>query len=193
VEFLPSGDLPEGTWETYAFNLGGVRFTSLDATTIGALSSDQESWLAETMSTAGPTRIVFSHLPLWPVAIGRETEIIGDPGLATLFSDLGVDLHLSGHHHAYYPGESGGIAYVAQSCLGAGPRKLIGTTVRTEPGFTVLDISEAGVIEVASLSGPDFTSPLDVETLPPTIEVGAATLRRLDLSGLQSVRTTPSR
>jgi RHS repeat-associated protein len=23
VEFLPSGDLPEGTWETYAFNLGG--------------------------------------------------------------------------------------------------------------------------------------------------------------------------
>ena len=24
VEFLPSGELPEGTWETYAFNLGGA-------------------------------------------------------------------------------------------------------------------------------------------------------------------------
>ena len=178
---------------TYAFDMGGVRFASLDATTIGALSSDQEDWLARTMKNAGPTRIVFSHLPLWPVAIGRETEVIGDPGLAALFSDLGVDLHLSGHHHAYYPGASDGIAYVAQACLGAGPRALIGTSERTEPGFTLLDIAEDGTIDVTAMTGPDFTSVLDVQTLPPAIESGEALLRRLDLSGLQTVRTSPSR
>lgn len=177
----------------YAFDLGGVRFASLDATTIGPLSGDQEAWLARTMGTGGETRVVFGHLPLWPVAIGRETEIIGDPGLARILSDLGVDLHLSGHHHAYYPGESGGIAFVAQACLGAGPRSLIGTGERAEPGFTLLEISADGVIEVSSLKAPDFRSRVEVGTLPPVIEGTGATLRRLDLSGHPTVRTTSSR
>ena len=150
----------------YAFDIGDVRFASLDATTVGALPPGQESWLRETMAGAGPTRIVFSHLPLWPVAVGRETEIIGDPGLADLFGDLGIDLQLSGHHHAYYPGASAGIAYVAQACLGAGPRALIGTSEKTEPGFTILDIAEDGHIEVSAATGPDFIARVDPATLP---------------------------
>jgi hypothetical protein len=169
--------------------MGGVRFASLDATTVGALSSDQEDWLAGTMKDAGPTRIVFSHLPLWPVAIGRETEIIGDTGLSDLFDELGVDLHLSGHHHAYYPGASGGVAYVAQACLGAGPRALIGTSEKTEPGFTILDIAEDGRIAVSAATGPDFGTRLDPRTLPATIGSGAARLERLDLARLPAVTT----
>jgi 3',5'-cyclic AMP phosphodiesterase CpdA len=178
---------------TYAFDMGGVRFASLDATTIGALSSDQEDWLDRTMAGAGPTRIVFSHLPLWPVAIGRETEIIGDPGLAGHFSDLGVDLHLSGHHHAYYPGAADGIAYVAQACLGAGPRALIGTPEKTEPGFTILDIAEDGHIEVSAVTGPALGTRLDPRTLPATIGSGAARLERLDLARLPAVTTRDNR
>jgi Icc-related predicted phosphoesterase len=177
----------------YAFDLGDVRFASLDATTVGALSPEQEDWLRETMVGAGPTRIVFSHLPLWPVAVGRETEIIGDPGLADLFEDLGIDLHLSGHHHAYYPGASGSVAYVAQACLGSGPRALIGTSEKTEPGFTILDIAEDGRIEVSAATGPGFGSRVDPATLPESIGSGAGLLERLDLARLPPVTTGGSR
>lgn len=177
----------------YAFDLGGVRFASLDATTVGALSPDQKGWLADVMRTAGPTRVVFSHLPLWPVAVGRETEIIGDRGLADLFGEVGIDLHLSGHHHAYYPGASGGVAYVAQACLGAGSRALIGTEERTEPGFTLLDIAEDGTIEVSAVTGPALGTHLDPRTLPATIGTGAAQLERLDLARLPTVTTRNNR
>jgi hypothetical protein len=177
----------------YAFDIGDVRFASLDATTVGALEPGQETWLRETMAGAGPTRVVFSHLPIWPVAVGRETDIIGDPGLADLFGDLGVDLHLSGHHHAYYPGASGGVAYVAQACLGAGPRALIGTSEKTEPGFTILDFSEDGRIAVSAATGPDFGTRVDPATLPATIGSGAALLERLDRARLPAVTTGDKR
>jgi hypothetical protein len=177
----------------YAFDIGDVRFASIDATTVGALAPEQETWLRDTMAGAGSTRIVFSHLPVWPVAVGRETEIIGDPGLADLFREVGIDLHLSGHHHAYYPGASGGVAYVAQACLGSGPRALIGTSEKTEPGFTILDIAEDGHIEVSAVTGPDLETRLDPRTLPATIGSGAALLERLDLARLPAVTTGASR
>lgn len=178
---------------TYAFDIGDVRFASLDATTVGALARGQETWLKDMMKDAGPTRIVFSHLPLWPVAVGRETEIIGDPGLADLFGELGIDLHLSGHHHAYYPGASDGVAYIAQACLGAGPRALIGTSEKTEPGFTILDIAGDGRITVSAAAGPDFAARVDPRSLPATVGSGAALLQRLDLARLPAVTTGASR
>ena len=141
------------------------------------------------MENAGPVRIVFSHLPIWPVSVGRETDIIGDPGLADLFGDLGIGVHLSGHHHAYYPGASDGVAYVAQACLGSGPRPLIGTSERTEPGFTILDIAEDGRIEVSAATGPGFRARVDPATLPATIGSGAARLERLDRARLPAVAT----
>jgi hypothetical protein len=177
----------------YAFEIGDVRFASLDATKIGALPPEQEAWLRDTMAGAGPTRIVFSHLPIWPVAVGRETEVIGDPGLADLFGDLGVDLHLSGHHHAYYPGASGGVAYVAQACLGSGPRALIGTSEKTEPGFTILDIAEDGHITVSAATGPGFRSRVDSDTLPERVGSGGGILQRLDLARLPAVTTGDAR
>ena len=178
---------------SYAFDMGGVRFASLDVTTVGPLAKGEEDWLEAVMAQAGSARVVFSHLPLWPVAIGRETEIIGDPGLAGLFEELGIDLHLTGHHHAYYPGAAGGVAYVAQACLGSGPRALIGTTTRSQPGFTLLEISEDGVIDISAYTAPDFFVPLDHTTLPPAIISPQARLDRLDLVDLPVVRTSPSR
>lgn len=171
----------------YAFDVGPVRFASLDATTVGALPPEQEDWLAQVFSGGGPTRAVFSHLPLWPVAIKREKDVIGDPELEKHFVRLGIDLHLSGHHHAFYPGASGGVAYVAQACLGAGPRALIGTKERSTPGFTLLDIADDGTTTVTALKAPDFTVPVDVRTLPGAIEYGKGHLTRLDLSDIETV------
>lgn len=161
----------------YVFELAGVRFASLDATTLGPLRGDQHSRLRATLDGA-KTTITFSHLPLFPFALDREREIIGDPILERLYHDLGVDLHLSGHHHAYWPGYKDGVAYVSQACLGGGPRRLIGTTERAPHGLTLLTIQDDGSMEIEARRGPVYSRPVDPATLPRTI--GAMT--RLDLA-----------
>ena len=188
LAFVDDGDYPF----FYAFDLGGIRFASLDATTVGHLGPAQMDRLAEAMRSAGPVRIVFSHLPLWPVAIGRETEIIGDPALEALLDDLGIDIHLSGHHHAFYPGAFAGIGMIAQACLGAGPRALIGTKEKSVPALTVLDISDDGQIAVSALTGPDFTEAMGNDALPSSIETPYRVIERLDLAGIPGLEWRPA-
>jgi len=160
----------------YAFEVNGIRFASLDATTLGPLRGDQHDRLRRAFAGARTT-ITFSHLPLFPFAVDREREIIGDPSLEALYEDLGLALHLSGHHHAFYPGWKDGVAYVSQACLGGGPRRLLGKFDRAPHALTLLEISEGGAISVEARLSPDFNRPLDIEALPERIGV----LRRLDL------------
>lgn len=184
VEFVAEADYPF----FYAFDLDGVRFVSLDVTTVGPLPSNQMAALNSAFEDAGEARIAFSHLPLWEFAQDRETEIIGDADLAAAFGSLGVDLHLSGHHHAFYPGASDGIAYVSQACLGASPRRLVGADDRGPRGFTLLDIdAETGDISVDFMAAPNFDAGFDMTTLPRQIDGFEATLLRIDLADLPSV------
>lgn len=188
VAFVEDEDYPF----FYAFDAGGVRFVSLDVTTVGPLSSDQIKALEDGLDGAGHARIAFSHLPLWEFAQDRETEIIGDPALAKTFERLGIDLHLSGHHHAFYPGASDGIAYVGQACLGASPRRLIGVAERGPRGFTLLDIdATTGDIAIDFRAAPFFAPGFDMTALPQRIEGFDATLIRLDLADLPSVHLEP--
>ena len=136
--------------------------------------------LSKAMKGAG-TAVTFSHLPLWPFAQNREREIIGDPALEALYHKLDVDLHLSGHHHAFYPGWKDGVAYVSQACLGGGKRVLIGDTVRSERSFTMLEFDTEGLDSVQAYTGPDFREQLDQTSLPPQVISPNATLKRLDL------------
>lgn len=68
LAFLPGGHWPLN----HAFDLNGVRFASLDATEVGRMDEAQQRWLFNTMKGAGPTRILFGHLPLWPFAVGAK-------------------------------------------------------------------------------------------------------------------------
>lgn len=183
-----SGRAPQGVtgdWPfAYSVKLGGTRFISLDATTIGALPPAQMRWLASLGDDGGPT-IAYSHLPLHPFAQEREREVIGDPTLAELFQRIGTDLHLSGHHHAYYPGSHDKVAFVSQACLGGGSRRLIGRSTRAPKGFTVITV-EAGRISVQGFDVGTF-APIDIATLPESIGV----LRRLDNAPTPTVSTKP--
>ena len=136
---------------------------------------------AASASSVGPTLIAFSHLPLWPFAIDRETEVIGDPALQDLFRAIDLDLHLSGHHHAFYPGWKDGTAFVGHACLGGGTRRLIGTGTRSAHAITLIEISAGGAMDITAFSGDAFSDPIDWTGLPPQIVHGATTLRRLDL------------
>jgi hypothetical protein len=175
----------------YAFALGDVLFISLDATVVGKLPESRMAWLQQLLEKHGAAyrrRVVFSHLPLWPVAREREREFIGDPKLQALLEKAAVELYLSGHHHAFYPGVSGGIAFVSQACLGAGPRRLIGTNNRSARSFTLLEFS-AEDIRVDAYEAPDFQNPVDWSSLPERIRSPAAELLRADLA--QGVAVKP--
>ncbi len=165
----------------YAFRLQGTTFVSLDATVLGPLRGDQAARLRDAAHGAD-TVIAFSHLPLWPFAIERESEVIGDAKLHALFRELDLDLHLSGHHHAFYPGWKDGITYVSQACLGGGPRRLIGMTRRSDYAITMIDISDRGDLIIQALEGDFFDEPLDWADLPAKLSHEGADLIRLDLS-----------
>lgn len=175
LRFASSNDFPF----SYAFDLRGVRFVSLDATTLGPLTGNQMSDL-ESLVDGPETVVTFSHLPLWPFAIDRERDIIGDPLLEQLYKKSDVDLHLSGHHHAYYPGQKDGVLYVSQACLGGGARRLIGTSDRSKNSFTLLEI-EDGSINVRAFAAPDYEQEIALTSLPKSITSKRATLTRMDL------------
>lgn len=168
----------------YAFSVGDVLFIGLDATVIGHLRAGQTAWLRTLLEQYGSrykVRVLFSHLPLWPFTKGREREYIGDPALQSLLDEFTVQLYLSGHHHAFYPGIHHRTALVSQSCLGAGPRRLLGDTRMSPRSFTLIEI-EGDDIRLTAFRAPDFTTPLDWHTLPERIRSDNAELVRADLA-----------
>lgn len=164
----------------YAFDVGSARIVSIDATRIGPIDAYQMRALETVFAGAGPARIVFSHIPLWPFTVERENEIIGDPALERLLDRKEVDLYLSGHHHAFYPGQIETFSVISQAELGGGSRRLIGAELPGPKSITLLDIARDGTIRVSTLKGPDFQIPIDVRTLPERLDTPERVIRRID-------------
>jgi 3',5'-cyclic AMP phosphodiesterase CpdA len=179
----------------YAFRAGDVLFASLDATHVGHLSRAQKDWLRDLLAGPGARarhRVVFSHIPLWPFAVGRETEFLGDPELEAILQRGRVDVHLSGHHHAFYPGYKDGVRYVSQGCLGAAPRPLLGSPHPSDRSLTLIDFDADGTIRIEALRASDFRSAIARSELPPRIESPRATIVRDDLAAPMRA-TSPGR
>ena len=185
LELLPGSEWPL----RYAFVLGEVFFASLDVTFTGPMPEAERRWLkallAGPAATQARARVLFSHVPMWSFAVGREHERLADRALEQIVVDGRVDLYLSGHHHAFYPGVKEGVRYVGQGCLGAGPRPLIGTRERTPRSFTLIDLERDGGLRLEALAAPGYDTPIDRVTLPPRIVTPEATLVRDDLAGLR--------
>ena len=170
----------------YAFSLNDTLFISLDATRPGKLGREQFLWLEELLSKHGKRhshKVVYGHLPLWPFAQDREREALFDEQLERLLIENKVDIFLSGHHHAYYPGAKNNVRHLSQGCLGASPRKLIGVSQRSPRTITVLDIEPGKEIKVTAYRGETFDDPVNLESLPRRIKSRSATLIREDLAG----------
>ena len=169
----------------YAFVMKGVLFVSLDATTTGKLSPNQTTWLDKVLSnhTHVLAKIVFGHMPLHPVAQGREGEIMDDPTLEALLVRHKVSAYLSGHHHAYYPGRRGALRLVHLSCLGGGPRALQGADGRSsKKGLVVLEIDpHSGTLSVQGREGAQFEHVVPRTSLPERIGQGRHEVVRDDL------------
>lgn len=167
----------------YSFVMGDVLFVSLDATRVGALSDDQMAWLGRQLEAGADRRvkILFSHLPLYPFARGREREIIGDPALERLAEAHGVTLLLSGHHHAFYPGRRKALRLVGTSCLGSGRRALLGAEHPSPRSIVVLEVENGELVSVEAHAGADFTKVVPRGSLPPQVGRGDMRILRDDL------------
>lgn len=180
VKLLPGHDYPFH----YAFESGDILFVSLDATTVGPLDDSQRNWIRDLAASPKHHRatIVFGHLPLQPVATGREKEIIQDPELEDLLATMTPSAYLSGHHHAYYPGWRSGIQMLATGNLGGNQRALTGTSQQTGFTFGWLEVDAAGVIRVTAFTADEYGKELELSRLPRSLGTGGKKLLRIDLA-----------
>lgn len=177
VEFVDDADYPL----RYAFRRGPALFVSLDATTVGPLSIDQMAWLDRVLANHdAPVKVVFGHVPLYPFTHGREREAIADRALEDLLDRHEVDLFLSGHHHAYYPGRRGPLRLVSTACLGGGPRPLIGTRRPSERSLIVLEIGEDGIESLDAFAGDELGRRIARRELPDHVGEGELRIDRDD-------------
>lgn len=167
----------------YGFTVNGVLFAALDATIAGPLPPVQMKWLGEVLAKEGQrsiARIVFGHLPVWSLTVGRERGILRDTNLEQLFVEK-VSVYLSGHQHGFYPFYHNDQYYVGQAALGSGPRRLIGDKNRSPRAFTFIEIATDGTLNVTAHTGPDFNQVVQRSTLPPQITYNGITIVRDDL------------
>lgn len=167
----------------YSFRLGPLFFISLDATTPEPLDAAQRAWVQRQLELGrnAKARIVFGHVPLFPLTHGRETEYLGDSELERILREGGADIVLNGHDHAFYPGRRNDLRVVGTGCLGAAPRTLIGDFTKAPRSFVMLEIgSEAPSptqptpIDVTAWMGPSFTRTIEQSELPPYVGVPPA-------------------
>jgi hypothetical protein len=132
----------------------------------------QLEWLREALRSpearSAAHVVVVSHLPLYPVARGRDRPgefLANGDSLRRELEHLGATLFVSGHHHAFFPGRRGALELLYSGALGSGPRPLIGRadprrsialvefaadSLRIRP-FEVLDGGEVRLIPTATL------------------------------------------
>lgn len=167
----------------YAFELGPALFISLDGTQVGPLDEAQRDWVREVLARNQhkPVKFVFAHLPLYGVAKGRAHEVLRDERLEEIFEEFGVDMMMSGHHHAYYPGRRGETLYLHAACLGSGPRALLGTEEVSDRSVAVVRFSARGVLSVDAVRTSDFREEVVLERLPVSIGEGGEKIWRMDV------------
>jgi 3',5'-cyclic AMP phosphodiesterase CpdA len=181
VRFVDDADYPL----RYSFTHEGAFFLSLDATVIGPLDEVQRAWVDAQLALAAdyPVKIAFGHIPIHAVTQGRETETLHDQALETIFRDRGLTMYVSGHHHGYYPGARDGLRLVSTSCLGAGPRALLGEDGASPKSLLQIDVVDGAVASLEALMAPGFDTIIERATLPSELDYQGDVVLRDDLAG----------
>lgn len=152
-------------------------FISIDSTKVGPLPLEQLQFVENELTRHADKKIkaLFTHVPQVHFAKVPEGESFYDEKLMEVVHRHGVNLFLSGHHHAYYPGFLDRTHFVSQACLGASPRQLAGTDHRSSRSITLIKVFKDR-FDISALEGPDFTREIDHSTLPRQIEAKGRTI-----------------
>lgn len=155
------------SWPTqYAFRFGGVLFISLDFSTVRWLDEEERVWLEDLLKDSERS-VIFTHVPLHPIAAGRSREATRDRALEELLRRYPVTL-IHGHHHAYFRHRHNGISTISMPCLGTGARKLQGQGDAAENGVVILEFDDEEFADTL-VAAPSFET-RDLSTLPSTLD-----------------------
>ncbi|MEX2535696.1 MAG: metallophosphoesterase [Trueperaceae bacterium] len=128
----------------YAFRTERAFVVVLDASSAD-IALQQREWLKRVLglptARSAALRIVVGHLPLAPVGHGRDRigEVIREPAaLRRILEGGNVDLYISGHHAAYYPGRLEGLELLFAG--GVGARRLLAGDQPARSTVTLVDV-----------------------------------------------------
>ncbi len=168
LEFIDANQYPF----QFSVKQPGLFVVVIDASS-ATVDQGQQRWLEQAL--ASPSRspddfcVVMGHLPLTAISVGRDRagECIED---ATKLTDLmqqhQVDLYLSGHHHAWYPGELKGQRVLSLGAMGNGPRRLLGTQLTSDPSLTLLDLFQGQKAVRETTFSLKTLEPINLDSLP---------------------------
>jgi hypothetical protein len=132
----------------YSLRQGPLFSVVLDASSASVAPGDW-AWARTQLNSPAARqarlRLVMGHLPPYGVGLGRDRpgEVLHQPEqLRQLMAASGAHLYVSGHHHAYYPGVSGGLNLLSLGAMGSGPRRRLNDARPPEQTLTVLDLFE---------------------------------------------------
>jgi len=167
----------------YSFEHKGAFFMALDITTLEPLPEALWTWMEKQLEAAAHYSVRFAtcHIPPYPVAHGREHEIIPAPDndrLRELFVRQNVDVFFTGHHHAYFKGRKEGLNLVSLNCAGSGPRAVIGTDAPQLQSMVIVDVVDGRIRDMFALKSD--AGIFQDETLPLRLEHGRYVLPRFD-------------
>jgi hypothetical protein len=171
----------------YTFAQNEIFYLVWDAST-SIIPAQQILWaeksLASSTAQNAKLRIAIGHLPLIPVAVGRD-----DPGnflssgekLRSLLERYRVSTYISGHHHAYFPGKKGNLELLYAGALGSGPRQLLNNSLPARKTLTFVDITLASETVTYTTYDMRTMTTIALETLPSKIVTPNGTVFRRDL------------
>ncbi|MGL5793396.1 MAG: metallophosphoesterase family protein [Waterburya sp.] len=133
----------------YSFQQDNLFFLVWDASTQD-ISKSQLQWVQQALNSSvaqqAAMKIVIGHLPLYPVAVAKNKPgeyLAKAEELRSLLEKNQVQVYISGHHHAYYPGKKGRLELLNAGALGQGARQLINSDLPSTKTLTVIDLDLA--------------------------------------------------
>jgi hypothetical protein len=171
----------------YTFMQNEIFYLVWDAST-SIIPTEQIAWAKKSFASStaqrAKLRMAIGHLPLIPIAVGRD-----DPGnflrsgekLRSLLERYRVSTYISGHHHAYFPGKKGNLELLYAGALGSGPRQLLNSNLPARKTLTFVDVALAAQTVTYTTYDMKTMTTIAIETLPAKIATPNGTVSRRDL------------
>jgi hypothetical protein len=160
IEFVDRFDFPF----YYSFKFNDIFFITWDGSSF-KIPQEKLDWVEQALESpaaqSAKIKILLGHLPLYAVAVGRDSpgEVMADADqLREMLERHQVHTYISGHQHAYYPAHKGNLQLLHTGILGSGPRAFVGSSLPPRKALTVLDVN---------FDDPDLTTytTYDMQTL----------------------------
>jgi hypothetical protein len=159
----------------YSFIQKGIFYLVWDAST-DKIPPEVLTWAENNLKSPAAQqakmRVAIGHLPLYAVAVGRDNQgnyLANAEALQSLLEKYGVQLYISGHHHAYYPGKRGRLELLHAGALGSGPRKLLNSNLLPQKTLTILDLKLHPISLIYTTYDMKTLKVIDIKTLPEKI------------------------